>query len=177
MHEAEVKRILFFILFIIYSCLPQCCWLFVTGVFTAPIRGIYHFVVFAYGLGHESTGTGVSLHKNREHVTVAWGRQPSQTVTPSTGASLLLAIGDVVYVKLWPYSWLHNNGYLPNTFSGHLLFTVWGTSMSLQPLSAVIIFSCVHYSFSKQDQCQINTEEFLSFGSPFIFLLLEFCLH
>lgn len=161
MHKKDIQRILFLSYLLLSYCLTHGYCLLITGVFTAPVRGIYHFVVFAYGLGHESTGSGVSLHKNREHITVAWCRQPSQTVAPSTGASLLLEIGDVVYVKLWPNSWLRDNGLLPNTFSGHLLFTLWGTIMSFQLLS--------NQTRSASDlHRRLFTCALLSFGNPFI---------
>ncbi|XP_041922457.1 multimerin-2-like [Alosa sapidissima] len=92
-----------------------------TGIFTAPVRGVYHFVVFLHGAG-SSTPTGLSLHKNGEHVAVAYSHQTSGSITPSNGASLLLEVGDVVYVKLWPNSWVFDSQNRHTTFSGHLLF-------------------------------------------------------
>ncbi|XP_042565537.1 complement C1q-like protein 2 isoform X2 [Clupea harengus] len=93
-----------------------------TGVFRAPVRGVYYFAVIAHGLGHASTPTGVSLHKNEEHVVIAYGHQPSHRVDTSNGASLLLEVGDVVYVKLWPNAWVLDSYNHHTTFSGHLLF-------------------------------------------------------
>ncbi|XP_062376111.1 complement C1q-like protein 2 [Sardina pilchardus] len=93
-----------------------------TGVFTAPVRGVYHFVIFVDGVGHASTWTGVSLHKNGEHVVITHTQQPHYRVTSSNAASLLLEVGDVVYVKLWPGSWVMDNQNHHTTFSGHLLF-------------------------------------------------------
>ncbi|XP_031434517.1 flagellar attachment zone protein 1-like isoform X2 [Clupea harengus] len=93
-----------------------------TGVFTAPVRGVYHFSVFMHGTGHASIPTGVSLHKNEEHVVIAHSHQPSYSVNPSNGASLLLEVGDVVYVKLWPNAWVYDSYNHHTTFSGHLLF-------------------------------------------------------
>lgn len=93
-----------------------------TGVFTAPVRGVYHFVVFVFGHGQVSTSTGVTLHKNGEQVFLAYSRQPDHAVSPSNGASLLLEKGDVIYLKLWPNSWIHDTQNHHNTFSGHLLF-------------------------------------------------------
>ncbi|XP_031414567.1 uncharacterized protein LOC116218189 [Clupea harengus] len=93
-----------------------------TGVFTAPVRGVYHFSVFVYGNGHASTRSAVSLHRNEEHVVIAYSNQPSHGYSSSNGASLLLEVGDVVYVKLWPNSWVHDSYIHHTTFSGHLLF-------------------------------------------------------
>ncbi|XP_041921507.1 complement C1q-like protein 2 [Alosa sapidissima] len=93
-----------------------------TGVFTAPVRGVYHLVLFVAGSGHASTRTGVSLHKNGEHVVLAYGHHTSGYEKVSNGASLLLEVGDVVYVKLWPNSWVHDSQNHHTTFSGHLLF-------------------------------------------------------
>ncbi|KAG5277597.1 hypothetical protein AALO_G00089220 [Alosa alosa] len=93
-----------------------------TGVFKAPVKGVYQFTVFALGQGHGSTGTGVCLHRNGEHVVTAWSRQPSDRVSASNGTSLLLEEGDEVCVKLWPNSWVYDNDNHLTTFSGHLLF-------------------------------------------------------
>ncbi|KAG5266872.1 hypothetical protein AALO_G00237200 [Alosa alosa] len=93
-----------------------------TGVFTAPVRGVYHFVVFVHGFGHASTPTGLSLHKNEEHVVVAYSHQSNYRVDTSNGASLLLEVGDVVYVKLWADAWVVDSYNHHTTFSGHLLF-------------------------------------------------------
>ncbi|KAL2083069.1 hypothetical protein ACEWY4_020842 [Coilia grayii] len=93
-----------------------------TGIFTAPIRGVYFFVVFVYGYGSGATATGVSLHKNGEHVVLAYAQQTTYVVQPSNGASLLLEKGDEVYVELWPNSWVHDAEIHHCTFSGHLLF-------------------------------------------------------
>ncbi|XP_042565423.1 uncharacterized protein LOC116223103 [Clupea harengus] len=93
-----------------------------TGVFMAPVRGVYYFAVFLYGGGHASTQSGVTLHKNEEHVVIAYSHQPSHIYSSSNGASLLLEVGDVVYVKLWPNAWVHDSHNHHTTFSGHLLF-------------------------------------------------------
>ncbi|KAL2083537.1 hypothetical protein ACEWY4_021310 [Coilia grayii] len=93
-----------------------------TGIFTAPVRGVYHFVLFVIGEEHASTPTGIILYKNGEHVIIAYQRNPNQTVTPANAASLLLEVGDVVYVKLYPNAWVYDNQNHYTTFSGHLLF-------------------------------------------------------
>ncbi|XP_048126236.1 complement C1q-like protein 2 [Alosa alosa] len=93
-----------------------------TGVFTAPVRGVYHFVIHVDGVGHASTWTGASLHKNGKHVVMIHSRQSNGRLSSSNGVSLLLDVGDVVYVKLWPNSWVFDSYNHHTTFSGHLLF-------------------------------------------------------
>ncbi|XP_062376326.1 uncharacterized protein LOC134064422 [Sardina pilchardus] len=95
-----------------------------TGAFTAPVRGVYYFDVFVFGNGHASTPTGVSLHKNGQHVVIAYSAGNVHHVAASNGASLLLEVGDVVYLKLWHNSWVRDNINHHTTFSGHLLFTM-----------------------------------------------------
>ncbi|XP_031435087.1 complement C1q-like protein 2 [Clupea harengus] len=95
-----------------------------TGVFTAPVRGVYYFNVFVFGNGHESRPSGVSLHKNGEHIVIAYSVQNTVHMAASNGASLLLEVGDVVYLKLWPNAWVRDNYNHHTTFSGHLLFAM-----------------------------------------------------
>ncbi|KAL2083207.1 hypothetical protein ACEWY4_020980 [Coilia grayii] len=93
-----------------------------TGIFTAPIRGVYHFVFFAHGQGDTSSATVVALYKNEDHIATAWSHQPTYSVNPSNGASLLLEVGDVVYMKLWANARVFDNENRHTSFSGHLLF-------------------------------------------------------
>ncbi|XP_062376317.1 uncharacterized protein LOC134064416 [Sardina pilchardus] len=93
-----------------------------TGVFTAPVRGVYHFVLFLHGYGHQSGPVAASLRKNGEKVVSPYSWQTSGNMTPSNGASLLLEVGDVVYVQLWANAWFFDNINHHTTFSGHLLF-------------------------------------------------------
>ncbi|XP_063080126.1 complement C1q-like protein 2 [Engraulis encrasicolus] len=95
-----------------------------TGIFTAPVRGVYHFTIHVFGDGHQSRPTGASLNKNGDHVDIAHSAGNSKHVAVSNGASLLLEVGDVVFVKLWPNTWVRDTGSHHTTFSGHLLFTM-----------------------------------------------------
>ncbi|XP_063076078.1 cerebellin-1-like [Engraulis encrasicolus] len=96
-----------------------------TGVFTAPVRGVYHFVLFVFGDASSSTPTGASIYHNGKHVVIAYDAQVNKHhVSPANGASLPLEVGDVVQVKLWPKAWVRDNANGHTTFSGHLLFTL-----------------------------------------------------
>ena len=95
------------------------------GVFTAPVRGVYHFYFALHGHGHASFPSVISLHKNGELVVTAWCQQAGYSVNPSNGASLLLEVGDVVNLILKENARVWDNlSYPHTTFSGHLLFTV-----------------------------------------------------
>ncbi|XP_062375696.1 complement C1q-like protein 2 [Sardina pilchardus] len=95
-----------------------------TGIFTAPVRGIYHFYFALHGHGHASVPNAISLRKNGELIVYAWCQQASYSVNPSNGVSLLLEVGDVVYLQLRHGARVFDNTNRHTTFLGHLLFTV-----------------------------------------------------
>ncbi|KAL6466470.1 hypothetical protein MHYP_G00242740 [Metynnis hypsauchen] len=92
-------------------------------IFTAPVRGVYMFRFSITGSGSTSVPVGARLYKNGRHVVIAYCQQPSYLVSTTNGASLLLEVGDVVYVQLYPNTQTIDNGNHYNTFSGQLLFT------------------------------------------------------
>uniref|UniRef100_A0A087XN19 C1q domain-containing protein n=1 Tax=Poecilia formosa TaxID=48698 RepID=A0A087XN19_POEFO len=94
-----------------------------TGLFTAPVRGAYHFEFYIYGHG-SSNPTSAVLVKNREQIFTAWTTQPEGGQKTSNGVTLLLNVGDVVFLRMWANSRIHDNPDRHNTFSGHLLFTI-----------------------------------------------------
>ncbi|XP_039633299.1 complement C1q-like protein 4 [Perca fluviatilis] len=95
-----------------------------TGVFTAPLKGAYHFewTVGARGdNGAHSSAAG--LVKNSEHIFMAWDEQETKHFgTASNGVTLLLEVGDVVFLRLVANTMADDNAYHLTTFSGNLLF-------------------------------------------------------
>ncbi|XP_039633707.1 complement C1q-like protein 4 [Perca fluviatilis] len=90
-----------------------------TGVFTAPVRGAYHFEwTVSSNKGQESGGW---LVKNSANVFLAY-QDGSGWMTSSKAATLLLEVGDVVFVRLMPNTVVFDNLNHHTTFSGHLLF-------------------------------------------------------
>ncbi|XP_076142579.1 uncharacterized protein LOC143124756 [Alosa pseudoharengus] len=91
------------------------------GPISRPTTLIYRHVFTNTGNAY-NPNTGLSLHKNEEHVVVAYSHQSNYRVDTSNGASLLLEVGDVVYVKLLANAWVVDSYNHHTTFSGHLLF-------------------------------------------------------
>uniref|UniRef100_A0A3B5QIE4 Cerebellin 10 n=1 Tax=Xiphophorus maculatus TaxID=8083 RepID=A0A3B5QIE4_XIPMA len=95
-----------------------------TGLFIAPVRGVYHFDFHIYGGGSTTNPTSAVLVKNGEQICVSWTRQPAGGQKASNGVSLLLEIGDVVFLRMRANSRIYDNTDHHTTFSGHLLFTM-----------------------------------------------------
>ncbi|KAL4618297.1 complement C1q-like protein 4 [Arapaima gigas] len=94
-----------------------------TGIFTAPVRGVYHFSYYCHG-GSSQT-ISVNLHKNGQHMTVAYELNSTDSNdNVSNGVSLQLEVGEQVYLHLAANAHIWGNSYNPSTFNGMLLFTV-----------------------------------------------------
>ncbi|KAK9976651.1 hypothetical protein ABG768_021859 [Culter alburnus] len=95
-----------------------------TGIFTAPVKGVYYFnfVVF----NPHGMPTGVKLLKNGNFVVGATDNPPGLDTedTASNAVSLLLEQGDRIHLQLWENRRIYTDGNRRNTFSGHLLFTM-----------------------------------------------------
>lgn len=99
--------------------------LFDTGIFTAPVRGVYVFRVFSKAVGNPDKAVTAGLFKNDKHIMSTHGHQQSGFISSSNGVSLLLEEGDKVKVNLYPGQWIFDNGqHHHSSFSGHLLFTM-----------------------------------------------------
>ncbi|XP_059193435.1 collagen alpha-1(VIII) chain-like [Centropristis striata] len=90
-----------------------------TGVFTAPVKGAYHF---EWHVGAHGYTAGGLLVKNSTPIFLAYEKQTAHFGTASNSATVLLEVGDTVVVRLWPHTKVYDNWNHHTTFSGHLLF-------------------------------------------------------
>ncbi|XP_067308489.1 cerebellin-2 [Pseudorasbora parva] len=94
-----------------------------TGIFTAPVKGVYAFRIFSKAIGDPQKAVTAGLFKNDQHIISTHGHQQGGFISSSNGVSLLLEEGDTVKVNLYPGQWIFDNGeHHHSTFSGHLLF-------------------------------------------------------
>ncbi|ROL53948.1 Collagen alpha-1(VIII) chain [Anabarilius grahami] len=96
-----------------------------TGIFTAPVRGVYVFRVFSKAFGNPEKTLTAGLFKNDQHIMSTHGHQQSGFISSSNGVSLLLEEGDEMKVNLYSGQWIFDDGeHHHSSFSGHLLFTM-----------------------------------------------------
>lgn len=68
--------------------------------------------------------TRIALFKNGEQIFTIFEQQSSDSWTSSNGASLLLEVGDHVFLRLLAGASVRDSGGSHTIFSGHLLFTM-----------------------------------------------------
>nr|XP_033505964.1 cerebellin-4-like [Epinephelus lanceolatus] len=92
-----------------------------TGIFTAPVRGIYYF---SFSGHHQSTRTmALQLMKNGVHMVSVWNHAAgNRHETVTNGMTLQLEVGDQVYMRLQENTWIYDKSNNHSTFNGHLLF-------------------------------------------------------
>ncbi|XP_063062290.1 complement C1q-like protein 2 [Engraulis encrasicolus] len=93
-----------------------------TGVFTAPVKGVYFFTFSGHSL--TSKAMGLQLMKNGEPVVMIYNHidEPGRYIAASNAMNLELEKGDSVYVKLLKNTWMVDNNNNHSTFVGQLLF-------------------------------------------------------
>ncbi|XP_017581274.1 complement C1q-like protein 3 [Pygocentrus nattereri] len=94
-----------------------------TGVFTAPLRGIYYFRFNVVG-SSKSSRLAVSLMKNEERIFDVSKLPQGSNQYAVGGATLLLQPGDHVYVNLRSDSQITDDNNNHCAFSGFVLFAV-----------------------------------------------------
>ncbi|XP_059392305.1 cerebellin-2-like [Carassius carassius] len=92
-----------------------------TGLFTAPLKGAYmfQFCIVSFDKVYPATA---SLRKNGSHVLNADIDIGGRVLHSSNSVVLILEVGDVISLRLWPKRVLEDNQGNHNTFSGYLLF-------------------------------------------------------
>uniref|UniRef100_A0A4W5PRB1 C1q domain-containing protein n=1 Tax=Hucho hucho TaxID=62062 RepID=A0A4W5PRB1_9TELE len=94
-----------------------------TGIFTAPVRGVYYFrfTAFEYRTGQ---AMAVYLYHNNKRLMFNYDTNDQYYEYISNALSVELEEGDVVYIRLPAGRGLWDNSNNHNTFSGFLLFPV-----------------------------------------------------
>ncbi|XP_039632940.1 complement C1q-like protein 4 isoform X3 [Perca fluviatilis] len=93
-----------------------------SGVFTAPVRGAYNFQWWVGAFGNNGWGSGSWLVKNADQLFMAYEQQAAGFMSSSKGMTLLLEVGDIVFIRLQANTAVFDDPGHHNTFSGHLLF-------------------------------------------------------
>ncbi|KAL7876680.1 hypothetical protein AOLI_G00116430 [Acnodon oligacanthus] len=91
-----------------------------TGIFTAPLKGVYYFRFYAHC--HTGNKMAVSLYKNDKVQCSVFSERPWTNGNASNGIVLILDKGDRIYTKLWDGSWVYDDHESYTSFGGFLLF-------------------------------------------------------
>ncbi|XP_052427772.1 complement C1q-like protein 2 [Carassius gibelio] len=91
-----------------------------TGVFKAPIKGVYYFRFYAHC--HSGTKMAVSLLKNGQTQCSVFSWKPVTNGNASNGIVLQLESGDEMSTQLWENTWVYDDANSYTSFSGFLIF-------------------------------------------------------
>ncbi|XP_067219955.1 complement C1q-like protein 4 [Chanodichthys erythropterus] len=91
-----------------------------TGIFTAPVRGVYYFRF--YGHCHGGTTMAITLLKNSQTQCSVHSARPVSNSNASNGVVLTLEIGDKINTVLWKDAWVYDDPASYTSFSGFLIF-------------------------------------------------------
>ncbi|XP_034149697.1 complement C1q-like protein 4 [Esox lucius] len=93
-----------------------------TGIFTAPVRGVYFFMYS--GLSNSTGNMGLLLMKNNNYNVIATLQHVAgdRMETATNSISLILDVGDTVSLQLSGNTWIFDNLFRFTTFMGQLLF-------------------------------------------------------
>uniref|UniRef100_A0A671XN66 Complement C1q-like protein 2 n=1 Tax=Sparus aurata TaxID=8175 RepID=A0A671XN66_SPAAU len=94
-----------------------------TGVFTAPVNGLYYFTFSTYGYNTHIAGAILMKNGVRQISTFDYTSDDSSDIG-SNSAVLQLAAGDKVHMELWDNGRVYDNWNGHTTFSGFLVFPV-----------------------------------------------------
>ncbi|CAB1352577.1 unnamed protein product [Coregonus sp. 'balchen'] len=95
-----------------------------TGIFTAPVKGVYYFRFTAMDACHSET-MGVALFKNNQQIKFNGGYNNEESQEYLTnGVTLLLGQGNEVYMLLLSGMGLYDSSANHCTFTDFLLFTM-----------------------------------------------------
>uniref|UniRef100_UPI003AAFF27E cerebellin-1-like n=1 Tax=Centroberyx gerrardi TaxID=166262 RepID=UPI003AAFF27E len=92
-----------------------------TGIFTAPVNGLYYFSFSTYGYNTHLMGA-ILMKNGIRQVSTYEDRSADGSDSSSNAVILQLADGDEVYMELWENARVFDNLNGHTTFSGFLLF-------------------------------------------------------
>lgn len=94
-----------------------------TGIFTAPVRGVYYFSFSGHNISNKPMG--LQLMKNGSHMVTVYNHPAGNRFeTATNGMVLQLEVGEQVYMRLMANTWIYDNSNQHSTFTGFLLFPV-----------------------------------------------------
>ncbi|XP_062260945.1 complement C1q-like protein 2 [Platichthys flesus] len=93
-----------------------------TGIFSAPVKGMYYFSFSGHNLS--SKPMGLRLMKNGVQIVTVFNHPSGNRYeTATNGMTIPLNVGDHVYMTLRVNTWILDNLNYHSTFNGHLLFS------------------------------------------------------